>query len=116
MCSLGIEVERLEWGQSKGSGGRGEEEGGTFEGIFPFTASALLIFSLLSGCLVPDILLDPAEVRDEIQSADKKLKVAVCHFKMRGKWQLLFCGLLLIKLSIVLPPGGVIERTLVPFI
>lgn len=62
-----------------------EEEGGTFEGIFPFTASAPLIFSLLSGCLVPDLQLDAAEVRDEIQSADKKLKVAVDHFKMRGK-------------------------------
>lgn len=49
-----------------------KEEGGAFEGIFPFMASALLIFSSLSGCLVPDLQLDPAEVRDEIQSADKK--------------------------------------------
>lgn len=48
-----------------------EEEGGTFEGIFPFMASAPLIFSLLSGCLVPDAL-DLSEVRGEIQSADKK--------------------------------------------
>lgn len=49
-----------------------KEEGGTFQGIFPFTASAPLIFSSLSRCLVPDLQLDPAEVRDEIQSADKK--------------------------------------------
>lgn len=34
---------------------------------------------------MPDLQLDPAEVRDEIQSADKKLKVAVDHLKMRGK-------------------------------
>lgn len=63
--------------------GRRGEERGTFEGIFPFMASALLVFSLLSGCLVPDLQLDPAEVRDEILSADKKLKVAVDHFEMR---------------------------------
>lgn len=50
-----------------------KERGGIFERIFPFTVSALLIFSSLSGCLVPDLQLDPAEVRDEIQSADKKI-------------------------------------------
>lgn len=57
-------TERREWRQRK-------EEGGTFEGIFPFTASASLIFSSLSRCLVPDLQLDPAEVRDGIQGADK---------------------------------------------
>lgn len=84
MCSPGIEVERLERGQKGGSGGQGEEERGTFEGIFPFIASTPLIFSSLSRCLVPDVQLDPMEVRDDIQSADKKLKVACDHFKMRG--------------------------------
>lgn len=66
------------------------EEGGIFEGIFPFIASAPLIFSSLSGGLVPELYLDPAEVNDEIQSADKKLKVAFDCFKMRGEKQLLF--------------------------
>lgn len=65
-----------------------EEEGGTFEGIFPFMASAPLIFSLLSGCLVPDPL-DLSEVGGEIQSADKKLKVADDHFKRRKRLLLL---------------------------
>ena len=85
MCSLGIEVERLERGQRGGRGGRGEKKGAHFEGIFPFTASSPLIFSLLSGRPVPDLQLDPAEVRDEIQSADKKLKVAVDHFTSEKK-------------------------------
>lgn len=30
VCSPGIEVERLEWGQKGGSGGEGEEERGAF--------------------------------------------------------------------------------------
>lgn len=63
---------------------RGKKKGAHFEGIFPFIASALLIFSSLSRWLVPDLQPDPAEVRDDIQSADKKLKVACDHFKMRG--------------------------------
>jgi len=33
---------------------------------------------------VPDLQLDPADVRDEIQSADKQVKVAADHLKMRG--------------------------------
>lgn len=33
---------------------------------------------------MPDLQLDPAEVRDEIQSADKQVKVAADHLKMRG--------------------------------
>lgn len=73
----------MEWGdREEGAEAEEEEEGGSFQGIFPFMASALLIFSSLSGCLVPDLKLDPAEVRDEIQCADKKkkkLKVAVDH-------------------------------------
>lgn len=67
MPGLGIEVERLEE-----AGGRGGWRRHIWRGIFPFTASAALIFSSLSRCLVPDLQLDPAEVRDEIQSADKR--------------------------------------------
>ncbi len=62
---------------------------------------------------MPDLQLDPAEVRDEIQSADKKTKVAADHFKRR-KSLLLFWGLLLIKLSMIPPSDGVKERTLFP--
>lgn len=65
-----------------------EEEGGIFEGIFPFMSSASLIFYLLSGYLVPDPL-DLCEVGGEIQSADKKLKVAVDLFKRRKRLLLL---------------------------
>lgn len=80
------------WSGDKGEGEQRQRErnkggGGTFEAIFPFMTSAPLIFSLLSGRLVP-ALLDLSEVRAEIQSADKKLKVAVDHFKRR-KCQLL---------------------------
>lgn len=81
------------WSGDKGEGeqrqgGRNEGGGGAFEGIFPFMASAPLVFSLLSGRLVP-ALLDLSEVRAEIQSADKKLKVAVDHFKRRKRQFLL---------------------------
>lgn len=70
--------------RKEGVEARGKKKGVHFEGIFPFIASALLIFSSLSRWLVPDLQPDPAEVRDDIQSADKKLKVACDHFKMRG--------------------------------
>lgn len=86
--------DRREGAQAEGRG-----EGGTFEGIFPFTASAPLIFSLLSACPVPDLQLDPAEVGDDIQSADKKLKVAVDHFKRGKRAGSCYGRLLSIKLS-----------------
>lgn len=53
------------------------------------------------------------EMRCKVQT--KKLKLTVDHFKTRGKCQLLFWGLLLIKPSVVLPPVGFKERIQVLF-
>lgn len=44
VCSLGIEVERLEWGQRGGSGGRGKEKGAHLKAYF-LSRLPLLSFS-----------------------------------------------------------------------
>lgn len=95
MEGLGLEQRLRGWNGNKGEGGG--EGGGTFELIFPFTASSPLIFSLLSECLVPDL----ADVRWEKRRDTKCrqiLKVAADYFKRR-KYPLLLWGLPLIRLS-----------------
>lgn len=110
VCSLGIEVERLEWGQR---GGRGKREGGTFEGIFPFTASVSLIFSYYQDawCQTFSSIQLRWEMRDKVQTKNWKWQLIILRGKKK-KSQLLFWGLLLIKLSMILPPEEVQEKTL----